>query len=515
MENKTQERFTFWSTFTMMLMMLFATLPASAQKLAVESMALLPTDATAAMEDFQMQDLNGNYAGVVKVNIALDGVTFDDGGLLRQEKRDMGEYWVWLAKDSKRLTVRAPGYLPLEVNFFNDYRILIGEKRTYKLVVTAPKTESVQKQKLTIRYSPSDAMVIIDDNVVMGKNGVYEAELPVGDHSYSVAKSGYAIDKGAFSLLPSAPKRLIVELEKLQANTSVTPVTGTNVPVAQTAQATNSPVQTVAPPVQSVQAATSSSVQSTSTESSKTFTANGVSFTMVYVEGGTFTMGATSEQGSDAYSDEKPAHSVTLSGYYMGETEVTQALWEAVMGSNPSHFTGDSQRPVESVSWDDCQTFIQKLNTLTGQQFRLPTEAEWEYAARGGSQSRGYKYSGGKDVGSVAWYYENSGNARLDDSSWNVDKLEQNNCRPHPVKARQPNELGLYDMSGNVYEWCSDRYGSYSSGSQTNPTGPSSGSIRVYRGGSWGSSAGFCRVSYRDDYTPSRRSSGLGLRLAL
>ena len=228
----------------------------------------------------------------------------------------------------------------------------------------------------------------------------------------------------------------------------------------------------------------------------RTFTVGGVSFTMIRVEGGTFTMGATSEQGSDAYDNEKPAHQVTLSSYFIGETEVTQALWNAVMGSNPSKFKG-KDRPVECVSWDDCQEFIRKLNALTGKTFRLPTEAEWEYAARGGKKSQGYKYSGSNSLAGVAWYRDNSG----------IETL--------PVKTKSPNELGLYDMSGNVWEWCQDWHGSYSSTSQTNPTGPSSGSGRMARGGGWGSFAGFCRVSYRFSFTPDNRFSGLGFRLVL
>ena len=229
----------------------------------------------------------------------------------------------------------------------------------------------------------------------------------------------------------------------------------------------------------------------------KTFTVNGVSFTMVAVEGGTFTMGATPEQGSDAWDCEKPAHQVTLSGYSIGQTEVTQALWQAVMGSNSSRFTGDLQRPVERVSWNDCQTFINKLNQLTGQNFRLPTEAEWEYAARGGNRSKGYKYAGSNTIDDMAWYSGNSSSTT------------------HPVATKAPNELGLYDMGGNVLEWCQDWYGSYSSDAQTNPTGPASGSDHVYRGGSWYGHAGYCRVSYRDYGTPSYSYSHLGLRLAL
>ena len=216
---------------------------------------------------------------------------------------------------------------------------------------------------------------------------------------------------------------------------------------------------------------------------------------MVRVEGGTFMMGATSEQGSDAYDDEKPAHQVTLSSFSIGRYEVTQEEWEAVMGSNPSNFKG-KKLPVEQVSWDDCQTFIRKLNQMTGKHFRLPTEAEWEYAARGGNKSRGYKYAGGDNLGSVAWYTDNSGN------------------KTHEVGKKQPNELGLYDLSGNVWEWCQDWKGGYRSSSQTNPTGPSSGSNRVNRGGSWYHGAWICRVSVRFDCTPAGRSNNLGLRLA-
>lgn len=229
--------------------------------------------------------------------------------------------------------------------------------------------------------------------------------------------------------------------------------------------------------------------------SNGTLTVNGIKYNMVWVEGGTFRMGATSEQGSEI-SDEKPVHSVTLSGYYIGKTEVTQALWQAVMGSNPSYFEGDDL-PVEQVSWDDCQEFIRKLNSLTGQNFRLPTEAEWEFACRGGNNSRGYKYSGSNYIDNVAWYDGNSGD------------------KTHPVATKSPNELGIYDMSGNVWEWCADRYGDYSSGRQTNPKGPYDGSFRVNRGGSWFDVARYCRSSFRIIINPAFRFNYLGLRLAL
>ena len=240
-------------------------------------------------------------------------------------------------------------------------------------------------------------------------------------------------------------------------------------------------------------------LQGNTEQNEQTFMVKGVEFKMIKVEGGTFSMGATSEQSSAAFAGEKPVHSVTLSDYYIGETEVTQELWQAIMGSNPSWFQGDNQRPVENVSWDDCQEFIKELNRLTGKEFRLPTEAEWEYAARGGKYSKDYvyKYGGSNNADEVAWYIYNSGD------------------ETHPVKTKKANELGLYDMSGNVYEWCNDWKGNYQSNSQTNPTGPSKGERRVLRGGSWSCLDWYVRVSYRYSGIPGLRNYHNGLRLAL
>ncbi len=230
----------------------------------------------------------------------------------------------------------------------------------------------------------------------------------------------------------------------------------------------------------------------------RAFTVEGVTFTMVQVQGGTFTMGATPEQKLPR-DDEKPAHQVTLSSYWIGATEVTQALWQAVMGSNPSKFKGD-KLPVECVSRGDCLEFIKKLNELTGQQFRLPTEAEWEFAARGGTKSRGYQYSGSNNIDDVAWYWHNS------------------YMEPNDVAALAANELGLYDMCGNVLEWCQDWYDSYSGDAQTDPTGPTSrprGALGVVRGGGWNCGEVNCRSARRIKCGMSVRSNNLGLRLAL
>jgi formylglycine-generating enzyme required for sulfatase activity len=227
------------------------------------------------------------------------------------------------------------------------------------------------------------------------------------------------------------------------------------------------------------------------------FEVKGVKFKMVKVEGGTFMMGATEEQGTDAFDREKPVHQVTLSDYYIGETVVTQELWKAVMGNNPSKFTGDNERSVEMVSWEEAQEFIEKLNRETGREFRLPTEAEWEYAARGGNKSQGYKYSGSDNLDEVAWYRVNSGD------------------KTHPVKEKKSNEIGLYDMSGNVWEWCQDWFGKYSRDAQLNPQGSSKGAYRVARGGSWFHDARFCRVSYRGDCAQMLHYFNLGFRLVM
>ena len=243
----------------------------------------------------------------------------------------------------------------------------------------------------------------------------------------------------------------------------------------------------------------------------QSYVANGVTLRMIAVAGGTFTMGATAEQGSVAQSNEKPAHQVTLSDYCIGETEVTQALWLAVMGDNPSFYTSANgysdnlNRPVERVSWNDCQTFITKLNELTGQKFRLPTEAEWEYAARGGNKSKGCQFSGSNDISEVAWYWNDIPSRSKGKEGYGTQ----------PVGTKAPNELGIFDMTGNVWEWCHDKYGYYSSRAQKNPSGASSGPYRVYRGGCWDNDPAGCRVAYRYGGKPNEKEDFIGLRLAL
>ena len=298
---------------------------------------------------------------------------------------------------------------------------------------------------LLIDYEPVDADIYLD-NRLLGKSPNVFSNILTGKHSIKISKAGY--------------------------NDHTETIT---IPEGQQTSLTGSLSQGIA-----------------SSGDILPIEVKGISFNMVRVEGGTFDMGATPEQ-VNPNDDEKPVHQVTLSSYYIGETEVTQALWQAVMGSNPSDFKGDSL-PVEYVSWDDCQTFIERLNTITHRNFRLPTEAEWEFAARGGNKSRHTQYSGSDNLDEVAWYGSNS------------------NDKTHPVKSKKANELGIYDMSGNVWEWCQDKYDSTP---QNNPIGPSSGARRVSRGGGWGSDARGCRLSCRSGRSPGFRTTFLGLRLVL
>ena len=311
---------------------------------------------------------------------------------------------------------------------------------------------------LSVNYKPFGADVYIDGNKVGQSPRVFNG-IMVGNHKVEIKKDGYGTESKTVNILESQTATLS---GVLTTNASSSVASGASLSG-----------NTIIIPVK-----------------------DGISIDMIRVEAGTFTMGATTEM-KDPWDDEKPTHQVTLTNdYYIGKYEVTQALWKAVMGKNPSNFKGDNL-PVEEVSWNDCQKFISKLNSITGKTFRLPTEAEWEYAARGGKKSRGYQYSGSNNLSDVAWYTDNSGS------------------KTHTVGSKQANELGIYDMSGNVYEWCQDWKGSYSSSSQVNPTGDNSGSYRVLRGGGWYDAAGYCRSSYRDNYTPGIRINNLGLRLVL
>ena len=334
-----------------------------------------------------------------------------------------------------------------------------------KLDVTFGELVAIQGN-LSVNYKPFGADVYVDGKKLGQSPRVFNGLL-VGNHQVEVRKDGYATDRKTISISEGQTASITGTLASNAVASSNT--SGYSSGSSSMASGSN----TISIPVK-----------------------NGISIEMVKVEAGTFMMGATPEM-ENPFDDEKPTHQVTLTNdYYIGKYEVTQALWQAVMGKKPSRFKGDNL-PVVSVSWNDCQKFISKLNRKTGKKFRLPTEAEWEYAARGGKKSRCYQYSGSNNISDVAWYYNNS-------------------CsKTYIAGSKQANELGIYDMSGNVKEWCQDWFGSYSSSSQVNPTGANSGSYCVGRGGSWKCVAGSCNPSTRFSFAPDDRYDDLGLRLVL
>ena len=352
--------------------------------------------------------------------------------------------------------------LEVRKNGYRSQQKTIQFAQQQKLDVAFDALSAIQGN-LSVNFKPFGSDVYVDGVKVGQSPRVFNGVL-VGNHNVEIRKSGYATSRQTVTISEGQTASISGSL------TSTASTSGTNV----LSSSSSSPSgNTITIPVK-----------------------NGISIEMVKVEAGSFNMGATPEMQAP-YEVEKPVHRVTLTNnYYIGKYEVTQALWQAVMGSNPSYFKGDDL-PVEQVSWNDCQDFISKLNAMTGKRFRLPSEAEWEYAARGGKKSRGYQYSGSNTLGDVAWYEGNSGS------------------KTHAVGTKQPNELGIYDMTGNVYEWCQDWYGSYSSSPQTNPIGAVSGSSRVDRGGSWFFTAKHCRSSYRFNLTPGYRLNFLGLRLVL
>jgi len=461
---------------------LWCALMLQAQRLGVESFRMEVTDLTANTAEYIVLDQNGEKCALIKVETPYQGFSFTAGSLgVRKVEQKVGEIWVYVPAGVKRLTISHQ-----ELGVLRNYNLgqTLKRAKTYVMKLKTPEKKAAPPttQKVTIDYSPAHAMVLIDSKPYAG-SGHVEAQLSIGTHSYIIAAEGYETIEGSFKLTPSAPRMLHEQLLTTD---------GKLVPLADSTRQTDKPGN--AEPVASAATAATEASPSKAPDR-KTFTVKGVSFDMMFVEGGTFLMGAVPEQ-QNPEDDEKPIHQVTLTSYYMGETEVTQALWQAVMGENPSNFQGISL-PVEQVSWKDCQRFISRLQDETGLAFRLPTEAEWEYAARGGNKSRSFQYSGSNSLSDVAWYADNS------------------NSSTHEVKTKEANELGIYDMNGNVWEWCQDWYGAYGAGIQTNPTGPQTGTYRVYRGGGWGGNAKDFRLTDREYYESDFRDFVLGFRLVL
>ncbi len=442
-------------------LIMLSCLVSNAQELIVKSFSLAMNDLTASTH--RHVDADGKACALVKVQMASPEATFE-GRIVGKVDYSQSEYLVYMLSGSKTLKVKLEGYFPLEI-LFESYGIPSLESlSTYHLVLTLSKgvNQNDQVGQLEVNYLPYDSEVWIDGEKKGMSPNTFN-NMDVGNHSVEIRKEGY--QSMSASVMITAGQSTFLGGSLLDDDDTNNTISSPQIEV---------------------------------------FTLKGLSFKMIHVEGGTFMMGATSEQESEARDNEKPAHQVTLSSYSIGETEVTQELWEAVMGNNPSYFKG-IKKPVENIGWNDCQEFIQKLNQLTGRNFRLPTEAEWEYAARGGIKGKGYKYSGSKHIKSVAWNKDNDG-----------DKGSSSSFKgARDVKTKKANELGLYDMSGNLYEWCHDWFGIYVGSPQTNPSGPVSGSYRVLRGGCYATDAMTCRISSRFNAPPSVKASNIGFRLVL
>ena len=471
---------------SLFLMLVALSSLAFSQELTVKSFKVSQGDILARTAATCRYDTNDKYCALIKVGIALDGVEFECSGGVRDVVKKTGEYWVYLPQNNSKLRILHKDFTPLEINFY-DYGIGKAQSGvTYVLTLTKPVgAVAIQKQTLTIKYSPSSATVLVDNKMVRGNNGVANITLPVGLHSYIVASEGYESEEGSVKLKASSPSNLQITLVKdIVTSNQVVPKEN----IQEVASSNSNGISSANSP--------SSKSNVTKPKSITIHLKKGISIEMMKVEADSFIMGATSTK-EEPDEDEKPAHEViVLQNYYLGKYEVTQEVWKAVMGNNPSKFKGPNL-PVEMVSWNDCQKFIAKLNRMTGLQFRFPTEAEWEFAARGGKESKGYQYCGSDNIADVAWFSANS------------------NSKTHPVGMKKPNELGLYDMSGNVMEWCQDWYGRYGSLSQKDPTGSYVGTLRINRGGCWYSYPRFCRSSSRNKLKPDDCYFNLGLRLAL
>ena len=430
----------------------FCVIVMQAQNLAVQSFRMDETDLTANTAGTTVIDQNGNKCALIKVETTLKGFTFDAGtlGVVKTENH-VGEVWVYVPEGVKRLSIFHEDYMPIRDY---DLGMMLRRARTYVLRLSASQQQAAEEtptsQFVIFQVSPANATIELNGEILPVHNGSATKMMPFGSYDYRVQAPDY---------MPQAGKVVVDDPQQPHVVSALLRREGED----------------------------------------RLVTVGSVTFTMIPVKGGTFQMGATKEQTGEARKDEKPVHTVTLDNFQIGETEVSQALWREVMGSNPSTYKGNDL-PVTNITWEDCQEFIKKLNERTGKQFRLPTEAEWEFAARGGTASKGYMFSGSDEVRSVAWH--------------NRDSNRDRHNGPYAIKSKDPNELGIYDMSGNVNEWCQDWFGDYTADPQTNPQGPATGKEHVYRGGSWWYYGMSCRVSRRNSGVKDVRGV-IGLRLAM
>ncbi len=459
-----------------------------AQTITVQSFKMDEKDLTANTEGTIVKDRNGHKCALIKVLTIEKDLSFDVGSLgIAKTLQKNGEIWVYVPEGVKRITISHPQF-----GVLNNYDLgqRVRRARTYILEL---------KTKVSLENKSDEdqnvAWFVCGTRRELKEQGILEnGKILEGDFNQDYfTKLNINIDKEiktfsnsaeilsnhpneSYQLFRDKHKQYILKIINPKLFWDITKYL-----VIQTRNFDSADNKNTGSYIEKKEI--------------RMISVDTLNICMVKVYGGNFNIGATFEQKGDAYEDENPVHAIWLPSFFIGETEVTQDLWEVVMGKNPSIFKGN-KRPVENVSWKDCQKFIEILNKKTGLKFRLPTEAEWEFAARGGKITKNYKYSGSNNIDSVACYRNNTNST-------------------HDVKTKRQNEQWLYDMSGNVCEWCQDFYGDYVNEKQINPTGPISGSTRIIRGGGWNTTPTECRVSHRKHKKSNYRNSNLGLRLAL
>lgn len=474
---------------------LFALLPTVAAAQGLEVTAPLSLTSRQEAVQYERYDYNLNRCAVVVVYLDDDNVDFQ-GDVRSTQYRGNGEWWVWMIQGANWMSVTVPNYTPLRMEFNplasgKTYEVRIRPAAPKLLLTVAEPFHADISMTDASKYSRLDSKGRTCALVRIGMV-LPEAQFTGAVHSkYLNSEWMVWLSPGTTSLTISAQgyQPLTVQFEPVQAAV-------TYLMTVHKAGETATPKQhgSSQPIVQSGQDFTE--------------TAFGINMRMIYVEGGTFTMGCTSERRDDCGSDQSPSRQTTISSYYIGMIEVTQSQWEKVMGTSiyqqrdragqSNTYGVDSSYPMYYVSWEEAMEFCARLGRQTGKTYRLPTEAEWEYAARGGKKNEGTKYSGGWSIDDVAWYRGNS------------------NGSTHSCGTKRPNALGLYDMSGNVWEWCEDRYGSqYLQNDNNNPKGAISGSDRVCRGGCWDEGSWLHSVWMRGYFAPSGRVNVIGFRVVL
>lgn len=435
----------------MLISLSLSSMKSMAQSMSVTEFKYDETDLTANTAGTIVFDQNGDKCALIKIESTEFGFSFDVGSLgVVKTEQHTGEVWVYVPEGVKRMSISHP---KLEKIRDYDLGMSVKKARTYimKLHVLKPVSDVGGMGTVDVKTNPIGAEVFID-GISVGKTPVSFSKLIPGKHNVTIKHEGFYDYESAINVVED--KVSIIE-ESL---------------------------------------AKSCDIHRTSDRID--ITTKGVTFSLVKVEGGSFQMGGTSEQ-EKAKTDEYPLHRVTLSDYYIGETEVTNELWSAIMGTNPSIYFSEPEQPVNNITWYDCQKFVNRLSSLTGLRFSLPTEAQWEYAARGGSHSKNYQYSGSNRIKDVGWYKGNSKGFLK------------------AVKGLKPNELGIYDMSGNAYEWCSDWYGLYRSDDEVDPKGPTNGTMKVNRSASAGEKEALTRIACRFANNPNTKSQGMGLRVVI